>query len=354
MLAFLHGWFDQHAAAGATRGRRALLLVPTNVVANWKAEFAQWLEPLGGGLGSRHHLFVPAGKGRKQVDEAIEAWHGAALGGGFGGVLLLSLGQYTARVSIKQTTPEGPRPGEDAAMADADPAASLAAPEAGSGGAAAEEAPAAAEEAPAAANALREMLLKGPDLVVVDEAHELRDSKSSRTRALKQLAAPVRIALTGTPLQNNLGEFWNMVDFVRPGFMDSLRAFRADFEVPIMAGRHSDASSDAKRKSIAKLSVLQDYMEPVVQRFGASARLHNSSLLCAFPPMRPLPTAPLFLLPPVGARRSFHCGPRRCAGSLRRCWRSVCRLSASTCCISAHLLCSTAYCRRAARHALLA
>ncbi|KAE9611986.1 putative DNA helicase chromatin remodeling SNF2 family [Lupinus albus] len=69
-------------------------------------------------------------------------------------------------------------------------------------------------------------LQDGPDILVCDEAHMIKNTKADVTQALKQVKSQRRIALTGSPLQNNLMEYYCMVDFVREGFLGSSHEFR--------------------------------------------------------------------------------------------------------------------------------
>ena len=63
-------------------------------------------------------------------------------------------------------------------------------------------------------------------LVVIDEAQAIKNAAAKQTRAVKALRAEGRIALTGTPVENNLGDLWSIFDFLNPGLLGTARAFR--------------------------------------------------------------------------------------------------------------------------------
>ncbi len=65
-------------------------------------------------------------------------------------------------------------------------------------------------------------------LVVLDEAQAIKNPAAKQTRAVKALKADTRIALTGTPIENRLGDLWSIFDFVNPGLLGSARQF-SDF-----------------------------------------------------------------------------------------------------------------------------
>ena len=64
-------------------------------------------------------------------------------------------------------------------------------------------------------------------LAVIDEAQAIKNPGTRQTRAVKTLKAGARIALTGTPVENRLGDLWSIVDFVNPGLLGAARAFTA-------------------------------------------------------------------------------------------------------------------------------
>ena len=71
------------------------------------------------------------------------------------------------------------------------------------------------------------------DRVVLDEAQHIKNSGSAVAKAVRKLPARVRIALTGTPVENRLAELWSILDFLNPGVLASAHTFRARFAVPV-------------------------------------------------------------------------------------------------------------------------
>ncbi len=70
-------------------------------------------------------------------------------------------------------------------------------------------------------------------LLILDEAQMVKNAGSRSARALRQLRAPHLLCLTGTPLENHLGELWAQFDFLMPGFLGDARSFNARWRKPI-------------------------------------------------------------------------------------------------------------------------
>ena len=74
------------------------------------------------------------------------------------------------------------------------------------------------------------------DLVVADEAQHIKNSRSAAARALRTIPSTARVALTGTPVENDLTELWSILDWAIPGLLGSRNAFRKVWAAPIESG----------------------------------------------------------------------------------------------------------------------
>ena len=70
-------------------------------------------------------------------------------------------------------------------------------------------------------------------LVCIDEAQYIKNNKSQTCQALKKIKAPLKVALSGTPVENNLAELWSVFDFVLPKYLGNLKDFKSSYAKPI-------------------------------------------------------------------------------------------------------------------------
>jgi non-specific serine/threonine protein kinase len=83
--------------------------------------------------------------------------------------------------------------------------------------------------------------------VVLDEAQNVKNPEAKQTKAARALQAPRRLALTGTPVENHLGELWSIMEILNPGLLGPASTFRERFAVPIERYHEEDAA-DRLRK----------------------------------------------------------------------------------------------------------
>lgn len=73
-------------------------------------------------------------------------------------------------------------------------------------------------------------------LLVLDEAHAIKNSSAKITRAVRRLVARTRLCLSGTPMENDLTELWSQLDFLNPGLLGTPRRFQQLFAGPVSEG----------------------------------------------------------------------------------------------------------------------
>jgi SNF2 family DNA or RNA helicase len=92
-------------------------------------------------------------------------------------------------------------------------------------------------------------------LLVLDEAQAIKNSRSQAHRAIRSIAATHRLCLTGTPIENHLGELWSLFDFLSPGLLGDELAFRRCYRQPI-----------EQRGDEERLAALREQVAPYILR----------------------------------------------------------------------------------------
>ncbi len=90
---------------------------------------------------------------------------------------------------------------------------------------------------------------------IADEAQYLKNSNTQNAKAVKEILADTRYALTGTPIENSLAELWSIFDYIMPGYLFGYKKFKTEYETPIV--------KDNNQKAMKKLKML---IEPFVLR----------------------------------------------------------------------------------------
>lgn len=93
-------------------------------------------------------------------------------------------------------------------------------------------------------------------LLLCDEGHRLKNGESQTFTALNGLNVQRRVILSGTPIQNDLSEYFALLNFANPGYLGTRNEFRKQFENPILRGRDADATDEDRKKGDERLAEL--------------------------------------------------------------------------------------------------
>ncbi|XP_014256207.1 transcriptional regulator ATRX-like isoform X2 [Cimex lectularius] len=194
-----------------------LVVAPVSTVLNWVSEFNKWLKDVGSGQDIEvfHFSKVDAAYRTHQLKE----WHRC------GGVMIMGYNLFRSlsnppgkvKKSYKQTYTET-------------------------------------------------LLDPGPDVVICDEGHILKNESTAISKAMNKLKTLRRIVLTGTPLQNNLVEYHCMVQFVKPNLLGTRKEFKNRFVNPIQNGQFEDSTNHDVKIMKRRAHVLHTMLDGIVQR----------------------------------------------------------------------------------------
>ncbi|KAL1465223.1 hypothetical protein WDU94_004810, partial [Cyamophila willieti] len=234
-----------------TEGRTVVCIMPINTLQNWVNEFNMWLplpdemnkSPLlaQGEVRPREFPIFILNDFQKTLParaKVVKEWHTE------GGVLMIGYELYR-QLSLKKPKKARRGRGKEPPPPEEEPD----------------------DKKQAYLEEIYEALVNpGPDLVICDEGHRIKNSHASTSHALKQIRSRRRVVLTGYPLQNNLLEYWCMVDFVRPNYLGSKTEFSNMFERPIQNGQCVDSTPHDTRLMRYRAHVLHSLLQGFVQR----------------------------------------------------------------------------------------
>lgn len=117
---------------------------------------------------------------------------------------------------------------------------------------------------------VKRQLLAGPNIVIADEAHKMKNLDSKIAKATAQFHTKSRIALTGSPLANSLEEYFSMINWVANNYLGPLVEFRAKYVEPVQVGLYTDSTASERRTGLKRLEALKENLAPKVNRADIS------------------------------------------------------------------------------------
>ena len=99
--------------------------------------------------------------------------------------------------------------------------------------------------------------------IILDEAQAIKNSSTKRSQAAMALSARFKLITTGTPIENHLGELWNLFNFINPGLLGSLNSFNERFAIPIE--RFHDREAKLQLKKLIRPFILRRIKSQVLE-----------------------------------------------------------------------------------------
>ncbi|XP_074603373.1 uncharacterized protein LOC141856839 isoform X2 [Brevipalpus obovatus] len=198
--------------------RKIMIAAPVNTLKNWYDEFRKWLP-------------IPDALNIYQMADLRDSLRRANMLGKWydkGGVLIIGLPSFTSLSNLKFKTTNTPSAFKNIDVAFINP---------------------------------------GPDILIIDEGHLLKNDKTKVFQAFCQVPTERKIVLTGTPLQNNLEEYYTMIDLIKPRLLGTKKEFANRFKNPIENGQHADSTAIDILTMKRRCTVLDRILTGSVQRF---------------------------------------------------------------------------------------
>ena len=85
------------------------------------------------------------------------------------------------------------------------------------------------------------------DILIIDEAQNIKNSSTSQTQAVKAIKANMKVAMTGTPVENRLSELWSIFDFINKGYLGTITDFSKNYSMPIEKFKETQRAQKLKQ-----------------------------------------------------------------------------------------------------------
>jgi SNF2 family DNA or RNA helicase len=123
-------------------------------------------------------------------------------------------------------------------------------------------------------------------LLVIDEAQNIKNPGTAQTKAIKKIPAAIKIAMSGTPVENRLSEYWSIFDFSNKGYLGNLKSFKKDFAKPIEIDRDREQLERFRkitepfilRRLKSDKSIIQDLPEKIEKDQFCQLSSHQTAL----------------------------------------------------------------------------
>lgn len=230
-----HGGSLKYRMPNSLHNAHVLILCPAHLVKNWIEEMRRWLPINDNKIRTVQKVTSSDPIGARV--KAVQHWIS------YGGVLVMAFTMFKDLVESRTSLQD----------------------------------PAAFRTGSEARDEARNGLLGKTALVIVDEAHSIKNPQSDISKAVHQIKTRRRIGLTGSPLSNNLAEYFALIDWAAPGHLDTYEQFRARYEKVIEKIFREDTTGAEYRSAIVALKALQKDIEPRVDRADSSTLDHELS-----------------------------------------------------------------------------
>jgi SNF2 family DNA or RNA helicase len=125
--------------------------------------------------------------------------------------------------------------------------------------------------------------------VILDEAQNIKNPNAKTSQAARELKADSRLALTGTPVENHLGDLWSISQFLNPGFLGNRESFKRNFLIPIQMEQDEEATERLKkltgpfllRRMKTDKSIISDLPDKVEMKVFSTLTKEQASLYAA-------------------------------------------------------------------------